>query len=224
MKKIKKGQNGEVMIESLLAFFPVLFVLFLMISLAFLLYQKTTMQTVVNEIAAKTAQTYRYNSDIKRGTIKNEEVIKGDPYRYTTLFGTNEYEAKAKKNASDYAEDYISMTKLWAKPVDGAVNLELSGDGIGRQHLEIKIEGAYEPPFGGWREMFGFKKAYNYTVQSYAEIDDMHDILSMVMAVKNYTNILMGDTKFINAANPTTDVVQELIGYIRQIARAIGGN
>ena len=57
---LKKGENGEVMIESLLVLIPTLFVIVFLMSLGFLLYQQWNIQYTADDIASKVADAYSY--------------------------------------------------------------------------------------------------------------------------------------------------------------------
>lgn len=62
MKKDLKNEKGEVMLESLIVYSVTIFLLFFILAIFSVLFQRWNIQTIANESATRVAQTYRFST------------------------------------------------------------------------------------------------------------------------------------------------------------------
>lgn len=75
IKKRMKNEKGEVMLESLIVYSVTIFLLFFILAIFSVLFQRWNIQTIANESAARVAQTYRLmDADVETGYVSKSEI------------------------------------------------------------------------------------------------------------------------------------------------------
>ena len=79
----EKYDKGEVMPESLIVYTITIFLLFFILAIFSVLFQRWNIQTIANESATRVAQTYKLmDADVDTGYVSKSEVAEFREYRY----------------------------------------------------------------------------------------------------------------------------------------------
>lgn len=92
-----KNEKGEVMIESLIVY-TITILLFFILAIFSVLFQRWNIQTIANEAATRVAQTYKLmDADVDTGYVSKSEVTEVREYRYIWKNSELQNSAKTKK-------------------------------------------------------------------------------------------------------------------------------
>ena len=87
LRKVRKDENGMIMIETLIVFTVTIFLLFFILAIFSVMYQRWNIQTIANETAAKISQTYRFkNEDLYDTELSKSDITSVKHYRYFFFF------------------------------------------------------------------------------------------------------------------------------------------
>ncbi len=198
-------ESGEIMIESTIIVLLTTFVLIFLVSLGFLLYQKSLVTTVANETVAEVTQMYRYggdgmDKDITSKTEMLELIDMLPPYRYVFLGFL--LENKCSERAEEYAINRLSQTSLAALEGEPTVTVQVDNSDLGRRHVTVTIEAKYTI-FWGWAlKAFGMDEALQVSATSYGECNDISSYYNTV----RYADYLGG--KLDDVLEPINAVVE----------------
>lgn len=174
-----KSENGTVMIEAVFGILASLFVVFFLLSLSFLLYQRTLVTVVANEVAEEVSKTYKLRQVETSADITKDDLGSIGKYRY--LFFSTSYETSNSMKAYTLANAHLTQASLAQEDGRLDVQVETVSDDIGRRHYEVTISQKYSYLLGGILEMCGLKDAKMLTAVAYAE---GNDVLHYVNSVK----------------------------------------
>lgn len=172
-----RDENGALMIEGIIVYGITMMLLFLVLAIYSVLYQRWNIQTIANESAAKVAQTFKYQkSDIVTGEIDVSTMTSIHAYRYLT----NEpaWMRASKDRAVAYAKERLARTSFVRQLGDPVVSATVEADGLSRRHVVITISGSYEVPAGAALAYFGFPGTIVYSTSGYAECLDLSDYIA----------------------------------------------
>ena len=189
-KSIRR-EDGEIMLESLIVFVIVIFMLFFVLAAFMLLLNRWNMQTAANDAAFRFAQTYKLTKSDDRdrertgfispsSSAQKSNAIDFKAYRY---FGSNKdnLETTVGSRISAYASDSVSSILLLAKKVEGpGVTTKIVKDSLARKHVEVTITGGYRVLFSEVLSYFGMDPTIRYKVTAYAECLDMVDYINTI--------------------------------------------
>lgn len=190
MEQRKKNNNkGELMLESLIVYSVTIMLLFFVLAIFSVLYQRWNMQTIANEAATRMAQTYRFSTAEEiSGKVEEEDIVAVGKYRY--MFG---YEGKLEKSVEDRIKAYAGWrltNTTYAKAVtEPTCDVDIERDAMGRRHLEVTISGQYWVPFYEILDFFGYEQITSYEVKAYASCVDLIDYINFVDYVKTQTSL-----------------------------------
>ncbi len=217
-RKWRKRENGEVMIESLLVYFVTLLLLFLILALMQAWYQRMTVNVVANDTAAKIASGFRIGAeDLYDATYDADDLAEMNPYRY--WFAYDDLKETATEAAEDYATGRLARSSFIKSKEgkDTSVTFDIVGDGIGRKHVVVTLEGEYALPFGEVFGYFGMDDYASYTVCGYAEC---MDILSYINDVKFASTVASTIVADLGATGKLLDssvtLINKIIGVIQE--------
>lgn len=175
----QRGESGEVMLESLIVYIITVFLLFFILALFSVLFQRWNIQTIAHEAAAKAAQTYRLSSaDIVTGHLSQSQAADVPLYRY--MFGGEDLKRAAENKAVPYIRDRLVRTTFTKSVEEPEISVAVRQDELSRRHIEVTITGAYTVPFGTALSYFGFDSIIRYSVTAYAQCLDMIDYINTV--------------------------------------------
>ena len=217
--KIIKHQNGEVMIESLIVYLVTFTLLFLILALIMISYQKFTIKTVASDVAVKAAQNIRYAGsnavDIENGSFSKEEITSMKAYRY--LFGGK---GTIEKNIAEKGKMY-SYKRLMRTTFKGVVDTDntqvhigLIPDGPALRHVKVSISGVYKLPFDEILNFFGLSKLTEYEAVECASCTDILDYINYIDFSKNAVSTIYGDIgKLGKLVDKVWSIVNKIIHY-----------
>ena len=174
-----------------------IFLLFFILAIFCVLFQRWNIQVIANESATRVAQTYRFSdADTVTGEVKESEITNVEQYRY--LFGNAEtLEASAQDRIQTYAKDRLKKTTFTKDVVEPTVTVKVVRDALARRHVEVTIKGEYSVPFGEALSYFGFGSTTVYETTAYAECLDFSDYINTVDFVEDRVSLSDFDSSFI---------------------------
>lgn len=186
----QKNTRGAIMLESLIVYPMTLMLLFFILAIFSVLFQRWNLQTIANDAVARMAQTYRLNeADEISGYVTEDELTAVGPYRYVGNVFTKNMEESIDKRISDYASWRLEKSTFTKHVQEPTIKTVVHPDALGRRHLEVTITGAYTVPFGEVMSYFGFEYPIVYEVKAYATCIDMIDYINFVDYVDTQTNL-----------------------------------
>ena len=183
---VRSDESGEIMIESTIIVLMTTFILIFLVSLGFLLYQKSIINTVANETASEIAQTYKYTGILDKDISSQQEMLSAidsiKKYRY--LFAWGSLEADNAEKAETYSIGRLSKTSFATVQSGPSIEVNAMNSDIGRRYVEIKIEAKYSIFWGGALKAFGMEDAYSISSTAYAECNDISSYYNTVKFTK----------------------------------------
>ena len=199
------------MLEALIVYPITMFLLFFVLAIFSVLYQRWNLQTIANEAVTRMAQTYRLNeADESTGYVSEEELVGVGRYRYIGNVFSHNMEEKISERVSSYAQWRMANTSYTKNVREPECNVEVITDGLGRRHLELTISGEYSVPFGEFLQYFGFEGTTTYEVSSYADTVDLVDYINFVDYVDTWTSLKQFKSS-------TIGMIDSLLGLIDNI-------
>ena len=212
--KRHSDESGEIMIESMIVVLMTTFVLIFLVSVGFLLYQRSVVNTVANETAAAIAQTYKYTGMTDDDITSRDEMLSAvdsiKKYRY--LFSWGSLEADNASKAEEYSVARLSKTSFASEESPPAVEIQTIKSDIGRRYIEVKIEAKYKIFWGGALEAFGMEEAYVISSTAYAECSDVSSYYNTVKYTKYLCGKIDDSTSAVGALNSMISFVQSIFG------------
>lgn len=191
-QRIWKNQNteGAIMLESMIVYPVTLFLLFFILAIFSVLFQRWNLQTIANDAAARMAQTYRLDdADEITGYVSEDELVSVGAYRYAGNLITKKMETSIDKRVSDYAGWRLTKTTFTKNISPPVIKAVVHPDALGRRHIEVTATGEYAVPFGEALSYFGFDSTIVYEAKAYADCVDIIDYINLVDYVDTQTNI-----------------------------------
>ena len=179
MKEKKENDRGELMLEALIVYPITMFLLFFILALFSLLFQRWNIQTIANESAARMAQTYRLSTaDESTGYVSKEDLVDIGAYRY--VFNKDKMKTDIRNRVSQYASWRLTNTTYTKNVTEPVCKVDVIHDSLGRRHIEVVISGEYSVPFGAALSYFGFPGTTTYEVTAYADCVDLVDYIQTI--------------------------------------------
>lgn len=207
LKEKIQDQRGEVMLESAIVLVPVLILLMALLSISFMFYQQSVINSVANEIAADVAKNYKFTElDMGSNSVTLGDVNNTNMFRMS--FGKN----KAETAHEDRAEDYIlwraPLTSLGLHPHSADVECEVKSSGIGRAYVKVTVSQKSDFFLSGVLDMTGIADEDTlFTSTAYAECLDFMSYTSMV----NFTEYASNKLSIFNSIGGFYDSVKNLV-------------
>ena len=211
MKKGIKNENGEVMLESLIVYIVTIFLLFFIISIFEVLFQRWNVQTIANESATRIAQTYKLiSADESTGYASKDQIIDIREYRY--IWNNSELKDSAESRIIEYAGWRLSKTTFTKDVTDPQFDVVIKNDSLARRHVEVTITGEYAVPFGQALSYFGFDSTTKYEVTAYADCVDIIDYINTVDFVGTQTSLNQFGSNTIGLVNAVLKLFDNIFG------------
>lgn len=178
------------MLESLIVYPVTIFLLFFILAVFSVLFQRWNIQTIANDAATRMAQTYRLNeADEMTGYVTMDELIDIGIYRYAGNLVTKNMEKSIEKRVSEYALWRLEKTTFTKNVTEPTIKAIVHPDSLGRRHIEVIVTGEYTVPFGEILSYFGFGSTIVYEAKAYADCVDIIDYINLVDYVDEQTNL-----------------------------------
>ena len=183
--------RGVLMVEAMLVIIIVLFVLFLVLELAFFLFQQAHMTVVANDTAVRMGQSYRFlYSDYMIGFVEPEDVTKVSPFRHFFNSSEDHFDEVAAEKCERLAQYQLAKRSLLKMKGRSTTHTEIVQDGMGRRHIEVTVSATFEMPGLGIVRRFlpmgelAPDNTYTMTTTGRAECPDVIDYVSSINCAK----------------------------------------
>lgn len=197
-RKDCKNDKGAIILESLIVYPVTIFLLFFILAIFSVLYQRWNLQTIANESAARMAQTYRLSqADESSGFVDETQLTSVGPYRYIANVFTHNMEESINDRVKEYAGWRLAKTTYTKNVSEPAITATVVPDSLGRRHIVVRIVGEYSVPFGEALSYFGFDSTITYETTAYAECVDIIDYINLVDYVDTQTSLNQFGSKTI---------------------------
>jgi len=194
------------MLESLIVFVVTIFLLFLILALMSLLFQRFNLQIVANEVAARVAQTYGYilvSEDARAAdgravtdVVTRARIAERNPYRFRNY---DDMDAAVQRIATEHARARLrNMTFTIDVGGPPSVSAIVSHDSLGRRHVAVEIQGRYIVPFREALVFFGVGRLAEYRVTGHAECMDLLHYINAVDTMKYWSSLKFLDSSFVD--------------------------
>lgn len=211
IKKGLKNEKGEVMLESLIVYSVTIFLLFFILAIFSVLFQRWNIQTIANESATRVAQTYKLmDADVDTGYISKSKVTEVREYRY--IWKNSELQNSAKTKIEDYASERLNKTTFTKNVTEPQFEINIVPDSLSRRHVEVKIIGEYAVPFGQALSYFGFESTTKYEVTAYADCVDIIDYVNTIDYVETQTSLNQFGSETIKLVNAVLKLFDNIFG------------
>lgn len=197
-KKAENGTRGAVMLESLIVYPVTIFLLFFILAIFCVLFQRWNIQTIANEAVARMAQTYRLDEgNESTGYVTEDQLNDVAIYRYVSNKRSATMKLDVTEKIADYAGWRLTATTFAKSIEEPNASVEVREDSLGRRHLELTLKGEYAIPFGEALAFFGYDSTIKYETKAYAECVDIIDYINFVDYVKQQTSQSRFDSKVL---------------------------
>lgn len=198
-KRIKdRNTEGAIILESIIVYPITIFLLFFVLAIFSVLYQRWNLQIIANESATRMAQTYRLSqADESSGFVTEDQLVDIGAYRYMSNLVTKNMEESIDERVSSYAQWRLSRTTYTNSVGDPEIDVTVIPDSLGRRHMEVKLTGVYSVPFGESLSYFGFDSTITYETTAYADCVDIIDYINLVDYVDTQTSLKKFGSKTI---------------------------
>ncbi len=216
--KSLKSESGEIMLESMIVYLITLMLLFFILAMFSVIFQRWNIQIVANETSAKIAQTYRVTTaETSNGYVSAEELNNSwnslALFRYQ--FSHDVMDNSAKERADGYASNRLKKTTYTHDVKKPEISVAVDEDALPRRHIAVKIEGEYAVPFGSALSYFGFGSTTKYEVTAYSECLDMMEYLTFT----DYESAVL-ERKFFKSGI-VTDAIDCVDAFFKLISNII---
>lgn len=182
----KKDQScrGEATVEATLVFSMVVMAFVILISFAFLLYQKSVTRTLANEVAAQIGDIYPYlEVDPMTGEITKEAIENSASFLplnlYRHMVRADEYAHAGEERAATYGGSRLDRMSI-LDPVDSQWEAKVHAEGFGRRYIEVTLKNRYRVPANGVVQYFGLPEEVTFEATGRAECVDVIDYINLV--------------------------------------------
>jgi competence protein ComGC len=211
-RKVKDERRGAILLESLVVFMVTIFLLFLVLAVVSLMFQRFNIQIIANETAARLGQIYGYvlvaenvTDNLDRGRIRER-----NPYRFRNY---EDMDAAVQRIATEHATTRLRNT-TFTIDVGGPprVTATVTPDSFGRRHIEVEIEGEYIVPFREALSYFGFRNITGYRVSGYAECMDLLHYINAVDTMQYWSSLDFLDSSLVSMIDSFISLFQDFFG------------
>ena len=211
---VRSNESGEIMIESTIIVLMTTFILIFLVSLGFLLYQKSIINTVANETASEIAQTYKYTGILDKDISSQQEMLSAidgiKKYRYVFSWGS--LEADNAEKAETYSIGRLSRTSFASVQSGPTIQVNAIKSDIGRRYIEVTLEARYSIFWGGALKAFGMEDAYVISSTAYAECNDISSYYNTVKFTKYACSKIDEPSAFVGAVNSMMSLFKGIFG------------
>jgi hypothetical protein len=184
MEKKESSCRGEATVEATLVFSMVVMALVMLISFAFLLYQKAVTRTLANEVAARIGNIYPYlDVDPITGEITEDDIVNSASFvplnLYRHMVRAPAYEQTGEERAVAYSNFRLDKMSI-LDPVDSQLEAKVQSEGLGRRYIEVTVKNRYKVPVSGVVRYFGLPEEVTFVATGRAECIDVIDYVNLV--------------------------------------------
>ncbi len=137
----RNSERGAVVVESTWCILLVLFVCLFFISYGFVLYQRTVVTVMANDIAEDIAITYKLKNVADASSVTAADVYSVGKYRY--LFFSGDFETANNAKGTALGQKRARAGEMAQAVGNTTVKVEKIKDDIGRYHLKVTVKQRY---------------------------------------------------------------------------------
>lgn len=194
MRKKLKNEDGMTAVEASFIVPVVLIIIFLLMFLGFIMYQKTALYVIANDTAASIAQVYATPSkDPFVGYTDTKNLSQTDLYRNLTNAINKSVNEKNVTKANWFAQYRLASNRIYREKGDFKVytTYETMPGTILQKIIVVRIEATYDLPF---IRFFGAKNSeMNIVAEGRAQCMDMLDYSSTLSLFNTVANDLLDE-------------------------------
>ena len=213
----RKNEDGAMMLEALIVYGVTVTLLFLVLAIFMLLYQRWNIQTIANETATKIGQNYRYlnaGTDEYTGSAKSiSDISKVSPFRYWFSDGVKN---TASNEGSTHAKARLSSTSFVNNEVEPTVTVEIIKDSLARRHVKVTIKGVYRVPLGEIFDFFSLPSNISYETVGYADCVDIINYMNTVDFADTLLSKNLFGSEVYNAVNGVISLFDDIKDFINR--------
>ena len=183
-----KDERGAIMIEATWCVILVMIVFMFLMSFGFLLYQKTMVQIVANEVAEEISQTYKYTAAADSSSVKKSDVAGMPMYRY--LLKADDFLEANEAKLQRLTATRLKKTNLAKEEGNLSVTVERIADDLGRFHLEITVEQKYGFLLGDFLRFIGQEEKQTMKSTVYVAGTDVSSYMNWIRTTKTMVSVL----------------------------------
>ena len=202
--KILRDERGTMIIEATFCMIACMVVMVMVMAFGFIVYQKSMMSVVANQVAEEIAVTYKLRNVANSSEVTEDDVTGVGKYRY--LIHSDDFQSDNENKLSLMAQSRLTQTSLAVDEGGYDVSVDRIADDIGRAHYEIVVTNKYSYLFEGLFNILGMDVSDTLSCKSY--VADV-DILSYVNT-KNTSD-------YVISKIPLGDVMSSVIGLIHSV-------
>ena len=219
MKKemgIVRRENGEIMLEATIVLLPTLIIILAMISLSFLFYEQSLVNTVATEIASEIGRFYkyskRYDDEMGVNILSDDDIKNGKLFSSSFAIWSiqNQYEELAK----EYAKERIAIATLGLDNSDLEVTCDIQNTAPGRAYVKVIVSQKTEFFLYEIWNMIGedgVAGITDFTGVAYAECSDLMGYTSMINFIDYWTTVVENEVEIVEEIDGLIDAVKSLI-------------
>ena len=219
IKKLRRngdaGESGEIMIEGMFIMIVTMFILFWLIGLGFLYYERYIITIINNDAAKKIAATYNQpSSDMIMGFTSTFNVTHRPVYRHLDPVNELGTYAVAKLKTENYVKYMLDITNFPGAVDSVDVDIHVKVDSVTRKHVIVTSSCTFWTPMAGVFDFFGMGRTQDFEVTSYAEVIDYSEYVAAVNFATGLGNIFSGSGKLLKGAEKLTNKIIQVLNDI----------
>lgn len=187
MGKLKE-ERGELLLESTYCIIISMFVVFVLLALSFMLYQRAIFTVVSNQVADQAVQLYKYTDPTlaDSGDLKETHVLEVGLYRY--LFKKGDMQNTCVVRTKNLMETRLTETSF-AQQGGYMVTIEpISDDVLGRRHFKVSVTAQYGLFMEAFLDAAGMQNMGQMSTVVYVEGYDMLAHMNTIQTSKYLMN------------------------------------
>lgn len=205
-----KNERGAVMLESTYCILISVFVLMFLLSFGFLLYQKTLVTIVANDVAEEVSQTYKLRNVADSSSVSLSDISGVGKYRY--LFFADSFESRNEAKALTIANARLTKTSLAEAEGSLNVNVETVVDDIGRRHYEVTVTQRYSFLLGDFLSLIGQMDTQTISETVYVESSDVLSYINTVKVTKYGLEALKDNSSVLGLIDSAISLLHSIFG------------
>lgn len=213
---LKKDESGEVMLEAAIIFPLVFLIIFTMLSLGFLFYQRTMLSSVAAETASAIGNCFKYDQNLDDRNIDADIMSKLRKYRMSLRLKT--MKEQNKNYGNEFVKSKVGLANIGVNRSDPKIeSLDISVDDVGRLHVTVEVSIETDFFLSDILEYLDIiDSSPKFTAKSSAEVLDMTGHFSYVNFVRYFSdkareiNVINSGEKLFNSTSKLVDDIKKL--------------
>ena len=211
--KTLKNEKGTIMIEATFAMICCMIVLMIVMGMGFLVYQRSLMIIVANQVSEEVSATYKLLDCSDAAEVTKTDVTGVKLYRNIFFCGTY-------KNANKTKAETLASTRLTQSSMaydDGGfkVTLDRIGDDIGRYHYKITVTNNYTYLFGGVLSYWGIDGLNTLSATTYSVGTDVSGYYGSVTMTSYLLNKATKEFPILGIDSTVVGIINTVLNWFK---------